>query len=86
MSNKIRNVNNITLKQLNDEYNDILKRVLDIKLSMEDEMFNYKIDKFKQLKYLSNDILNDINDASQQISIIFNKIELFDKELIDLGV
>ena len=86
MSNKIRNVNNITLKQLNDEYNDILKRVLDIKLSMEDEMFNYKIDKFKQLKYLSNDILSNINEASQQISIIFNKIGLFDKELIDLGV
>lgn len=81
-----KNANTVTLIEMNDELNKMAKRTNNINLDIDSEDFIYKINHFKNLKALKQNIESNIKEVSQQISYIQSQLSLFNRELDSLGV
>lgn len=81
-----KNVNTVTLIEMNDELNKMARRSININLDIDSEDFIYKINHFKNLKALKQNIELNIKEVSQQMSYIQSQLSLFNQELDSLGV
>lgn len=81
-----KNANMITLIEMNDELNKMTRRSINIDLDIDSDDFIYKINHFKNLKELKQNIESNIKEVSQQMSYIQSQLSLFDQELDNLGV
>lgn len=81
-----KNANMVTLIELNDELNKMARRSININLDIDSDDFVYKINHFKNLKELKENIESNIKEVSQQIGYIQSQLALFDQELDILGV
>lgn len=81
-----KNANMVTLIEMNDELNKMARRSININLDIDSDDFIYKINHFKNLKELKQNIESNIKEVSQQMGYIQSQLSLFAQELDSLGV